>query len=160
MATFESMQQQLRVIVEAELQVVKPGDVRAADLNTEFGKALLKQCFVHSHEDDEVQAPGHAVSDQVCARQEDADKFAEFFPTLWRGTGPVLEEGRACSSVFVQGSVFQAGEGRAGCFSCSLCRLSFQPRCRQVNFAMSARQGAVGLNLVEIGQPLSTELAT
>ena len=107
----ESMKQKLRVIVEEELQVVKPGDVRAADLNTEFGKALLKQCFVHSHEDDEVQAPGHAVSDQVCARQEDADKFAEFFPTLWRGAGPVLEEGRACRSVFVQGSVSRRGRG-------------------------------------------------
>ena len=76
--------------MQEELQVMKPGDVGATDLNKEFGKALLKQCFVHSYEDDEVEGPGHAVSDQVRARQEIADKFVDFFPTLWQGTGPVL----------------------------------------------------------------------
>ena len=85
---FDSMKNRLRVIVQEELQVLKPGDVGATDLNKEFGKALLKQCFVHSYEDDEVEGPGHAVSDQVRARQEIADKFVDFFPTLWQGTGP------------------------------------------------------------------------
>ena len=149
--------------MQAELQVLKPGDVGATDLNKEFGKALLKQCFVHSYEDDEVAAPGHAVSDQVRARQEIADKFVDFFPTLWRGTGPVFVRGAGiqfcvCSRLCVV--VFRAGEGITHCCSCSLCQLSFHTRCCQVNFAMSARQGVVGLKLVVIGQPLSTELAT
>ena len=47
-----------------------------------------------------------------------------------------------------------------GCSNCSVCRLSFHTCSGQVNFAMSARQGAVGLKLVAIRQPLSTELAT
>ena len=51
---------------------------------------MLKHCFVQSYEDDEVEGPGHAVSDQVRARQEIADKFVDFFPTVWQGADLVV----------------------------------------------------------------------